>query len=152
MASVTGALSAPGVGIAFSPATGRFKVAVNGPFQGAAVLVYSTNGGTTWTASPTQGPVTNGPLFAGASGTVTVEITDNTAGVEYAVQAVAPPGGSWTGSASYTFTDVLLATVTVAPGRTLVANGVTFSAGQQPTIDRADADAALARGFILATY
>ena len=112
----------------------------------------SIDGGNTWQASPTQGPVANAPLFAGGPGTAAVEVSDATVGVEYAISAVAPPGGQWTGAAAYVFTDVALALVTVAPGRTLVANGVNYTGGQQVTIDRTDADQAAKGGFIQSNY
>ena len=153
MPNVSGTLVSPGVGAAYAPPVGgRFRVAVSGPFQGAAVLVASFDGGVTFNPSPTQGPQANAPLFGGGPGSVTVEITDPTPSVLYAVQAVAPPGGVWTGSAAFTFTDALQATVTVATGRTLVAGGKSYSAGQQVSIDRTDADTALRAGFILPSY
>ena len=152
MATIISSLSAPGIGTPFAPATGRFSVAVSGPFQGAAVLIRSLDGGNTWVPSATQGPAPNGPLFAGGPGTVTVELIDATAGVEYAVQASAPPGGIWVGTANYALTDVPQATVIVAPGRTLQAGNVNCSTGQTVTIDRTAADAAFARGFILPNY
>ena len=152
MAIVSGTINAPGVGSTFAPATGRFTVAVSGIFEGAAVLVLSLDGGNTFNSSPTQGPQANAALFSGGPGTRSAELTDPTPGVLYAVQAVAPPGGVWIGSAAFTFTDVLQATVTVAPGRTLVAGGKSYSAGQTVTIDRSDADTAFRSGFINSSY
>ena len=144
MATLAGLILAPAQSSSFAPSMviapanqggavlvlARFRVTASGQFMETAVLTRSVDNGATWQTVPNQGPPRRGgggPLFTGNNGTglgsATLEVNDSTAGVLYAVAGVAT--GAWAGELDFTFTNVALATVTVAPGRSLIANGST---------------------------
>ena len=154
MANLSGSLTSPGMSPPFDPsAPGEgqpFTLAVSGRFAGTVVVMVSTDGGQTFAPSASQ-PAD--PAFATGNGAA-VELV-SAPGVIFAVEAMAPTYGAWTGELDYAFTTLLpssSAKVTVAPGRTVDAGGQTYTAGQSVSVSRADADVMFKAGFITGNY
>ena len=137
---VSGVLSAPGRSGLFSPKGQPSFVTINGQFSGSASLQYTDDNGQSFrTVANALGAA---PLPQ-ASG------IDRTPGRQWAIQALAPSGGSWSGAVSYQFTlpdwNAALAHNLADPDNPAVI----YAPGARAIIDSADLTTLWQRGYII---